>query len=256
MLGREAQSKAYMDLAACDPHSWFASYLIGKPVDYSLFESNPQRFKELLREIKAEYPVVRNTQAKPALLGVGLGLQPRKLYWLNRAQEISGQMVGIPNEKTARKLLGMLKELRPELFEYQDRIVDQAGRKANLINEWGFIRWFYDVKGEDREKAIAFNVQGNAHGMLKQKLIEMNARGYLERYWYINTIHDSVVFEPLEGEWEECAALVRGVMESPCIELADSVVCPEGLRVGVEISKGRNWAEYDKIGNPEGMRKI
>lgn len=260
MLGREAQSERYINISKCDAHSWFTSYVIGKPVEYPKdFNTNIEsrnRFIESLKSIKNQYKVIRDTQSKPTILGVGLGLGPKKMYWMNRPRmdKKLGQMVGIASEARSKQLQGILKELLRELFEYQDRIKDLAFRQTYLINKWGMIRWFFDVRGEDGEKAIAFNVQGNAHGMLRWVIRENEDLGYNEEYNFINTIHDSLKFEPWEDEVGDCISKVRKVMERPCLVLKDPKVCPDGLVVMVEASYGENWGEYHEVENPGGMK--
>jgi hypothetical protein len=268
MLGREAESERYINISMADAHSWLTSYVIGKPVEYpTIFTPQAyQEFKEKLKNIKKAYKVIRDTQSKPTILGIGLGLGPRKMYWMNRPKldRQSGQMVGIENEKKSKFLQGVVKELLPELFHYQDVIKEVAFRQSYLINEWGMIRWFFDVKGEDGEKAIAFNVQGNAHGMLRwvirrleQTLVQDRDTGEwvsaLDYYFFNNTIHDSLCFEPFEDEVGECIRVVRGVMETPCRRLANKCV-PQGLVVRAEASVGENWAEWDEKVNPGGMK--
>jgi DNA polymerase family A len=267
MLGREAQSERYINISNCDVHSWFTSYIIHKPVEYpSLFNTDSsakQKFIEGLRNIKEAYKTIRDTQAKPSILGVGLGLGPRKLHWMNRLRldKKTNQMIGIKDQRQAQNLQGMLKELLPELFEYQERIKDLAFHQTYLINKWGMIRWFFDVRGEDGERAIAFNVQGNAHGMLRWVLKRLrdgkdkNNISLLNRFHFINTIHDSLIFEPWEDEIDLCARTVKRAMESPCVVLADNKVCPLGLVVKVDVTVGENWADYDEKINPGGMRQ-
>jgi len=283
MLGREAQSERYINISKCDAHSWFTSYVIGKPVEYPKdFDSDIRsrnQFINRLKDIKQEYKVIRDTQSKPTILGVGLGLGPKKMYWMNRPRfdKKLNQMVGIQSEARSKQLQGIIKELLPELFEYQERIKELALRQTYLINKWGMIRWFFDVRGEDGEKAIAFNVQGNAHGMLRwimrrleeELSYEVDIKNYAdtsyfinddhsisanERFHFINTIHDSLIFEPFEDELELCINDVTRIMETPCLVLADPKVCPKGLVVRVEASWGENWGSYDKIENPGGMQ--
>lgn len=260
MLGREAKSERYINISRSDPHSWFTSYIVNKPIEYPKdFETNldaANSFRSKLRIIKEEYKVIRDTQSKPSILAIGLGLGHKKLYWMNRTKldRKSNQIVGIESESKAKQLQSMLKELLPELFIYQELIKELAFRQTYLINKWGMIRWFFDVRGEDGERAIAFNVQGNAHGMLRWVIRENEDKGYNEKYSFINTIHDSLVFEPWEDEMEECISNVSKVMETPCLVLADKKVCPGGLVIKVEASWGRNWAEYDEKDNIDGMR--
>lgn len=282
MLGREAQSQRYVNISRADAHSWLTSYVIGKPVEYPQVytEAAYKDFKAKLKIIKKEYKVIRDTQSKPTILGVGLGLGPRKMYWMNRERfdPKLNMVVGIKDEGQSKKLQGVLKELLPELFEYQTNIKKIALDQTYLINRWGMIRWFFDVQGEDGEAAIAFNVQGNAHGMLRwvlrrlheEVLYACDRREYgfdyphisgrwdvisaLERFHFINTIHDSLLFEPWEDDVEECIRTVEAVMTTPCVVLADKKVCPQGLIVGVESMVGENWAEWDEKKNTGGMQ--
>lgn len=260
MLGREAQSERYINISKCDAHSWFTSYVIGKPVEYpSDFTTNQkskESFRNKLKAIKSEYKVIRDTQSKPTILGVGLGLGPKKMYWMNRSRfdKKLNMVVGIESEARSKQLQGIIKELLPELFLFQERIKELAFRQTYLISLWGFIRWFFDVRGEDGEAAIAFLVQNHAHGMLRQAIRTNEDLGYNEQYHFINTIHDSLIFEPWEDEIGECITNITKVMETPCLVLADKKVAPEGLVVKTEATYGENWAEYDEKTNVGGMK--
>lgn len=249
MLGREARCKMYMDLAARDVHSWFGSYIIGQPIPYDLLLTNEAEFMERLKAFKRDHKAIRDKQAKPTILGVGFGLQKRKLYWMNREF--------IKGESEAGKLLDMIKSLLPPLFRYQDQQVELASQQTYLKNDYGFIRWFYDARGEDAEKIKAYRTASNAHCMMREKILTLEAMGVLERFQFCNTIHDSLLFEPWEDELNECVSIVQPVMEAPCMRLADPVVCPDGLIIKVEAMHGYNWGPYDSKNpddNPGGMR--
>jgi DNA polymerase I-like protein with 3'-5' exonuclease and polymerase domains len=107
------------------------------------------------------------------------------------------------------------------------------------------------VHGTDWEKAIAFPVQNDAHGYLKYALLRMNAplahdeRGMLERYGFINTVHDSVVFCCPDALLDEALPNIKRELERPSevLTFADG----SGLSVECEVKVGRTWAAMKEV---------
>lgn len=253
MLGREAQSVNYIRIAKADMHSFFASHLLargGKPVRAIDPSDDINEIKEQCKWIKKNYKGVRDTKAKPTVLGVGLGLGGHKLWFMNREN--------ISNQGEAKGLLAMFFELFPEIKAFQNAVRLEAYNKHCLMSAFGATRSFYDVyqkrkdpatgkwklvPGADSEKAIAFKVQANAFGMMRQEMMRLERINANARFKLINTVHDSLVYEPNESDIELCYRTVTKVMNSPCKALADSVVCPDGLVVEVDCQIGDNWAD-------------
>ena len=85
----------------------------------------------------------------------------------------------------------------------------------------------------------------------------MEKLGYLAKYNFVNSIHDSVMFLPASNLVEECCYNIKQVLTSPCTRLLNpATASTNGLVVDVEISKGGNWKNYDPVTNPLGMQEI
>ena len=247
-LGREAQSVSYVRLAKCDIHSFLTSHLIKQPIDSNL---PIEELKERLAWIKKNYKGIRDTKAKPSLLGIGFGLGATKLHHMNRDS--------IENVAEAKKLLDLIKALFPEIFKWQNFIREKAHKQTYLVSAWGGTRNFFDVyqfkkdnfgkwgmkPGLDSEKAIAFLPATSAFGMMRSKMQQLEAMGANQRFKLVNTIHDSLVYECKIKDLDYCVDIVSKVLTSPCKTLVDPIVCPEGLVVDIEVKYGLNWQDCE-----------
>lgn len=272
-MGYCANDPEYIKFSQIDPHSIFASYvdtsLIGQSISlkWSL-EEIMEASKAVKKASKArgilEHGIdVRQAMAKPTVLGNQLGLGARKLQWQNRRY--------IHTLSEAERLQELLKGLFPKVSAFKDNIREKAYIDRYLMNEFGFIQYFYDVfafrfnkkinnwvrhPGEDSEKVIAFPVQSCAFGMIDREMLEMERVGICEEHWFINTIHDSVIFEPEIGKRDLCIEQVTSIMNRPCKVLVNEATGSEGLIVKVDASVGFNWKGYDKERNPGGLQEI
>lgn len=282
MMGREARSKNYIRFGQLDCHSIFTSWICGeKSLEVDLSNDSDATVKAKVKEIKARFGFIRDKVSKPSVLGNQLGLGARKLFWMNRKY--------INGEKEARKLQAEL-AARFDEVEREKKEVARFGYEHNHIrSEFGAVRYLYDVlrwaknpissqfelkHGEDYEKALAFKIQHHSFGMMKEEWYKLNELGLLDRFNFINTIHDSNEFMPRIVDLEECIRRVWTVMVSPCKILANEATGPEGLVVGTGVSVGRNMQYYHDlkgcksresggcwmceygIDNPEGIREI
>lgn len=178
-------------------------------------------------------------------------------------------MTGVKQaEEFQEKLAGLF----PKVAKFKEFIRDKAHQQTYLVlEEWGKIQYFYDVynyqfnkrfgrwdrhNGTDSEKAIAFPVQGYAFGMIDEELIRIALAGGCRMYNFLLGIHDSLIFMPRIEDAEKCDEMVVGEMSKHCKQLVNKATKVEGLQVAVEVAAGRNWANYDKEKNPEGMAEI
>ena len=294
-MGYCAEDKEYIRFSQLDPHSIFASHICPrewcKPITMDLKDGEILErcgwLKKKCKAVKAADPQygidIRQDIAKRVVLGNQLGLGPRKLHRQNRRY--------IESEERARDLQNMIGELLPKVQRFKDQIRDVAhglgngsrvtneilrlkarfgGPKFLLLKEWGIIDYFFDVYnwryskknrrwekawGTDSEKAVAFPVQGTAFGMLKYEHREMEKRGWLEEYGFCNSVHDSNVFLVPNNRADRCLVDIGGIMSMACPRLVNEATGPDGLRVAVEASMGRNLAEWTEE-NKEGMKGL
>lgn len=269
MMGFEARDPLYLQWAKRDMHTFLTSYIVNEPIPINLSESDA---KLAIKEIKGRFKSIRDTQGKPTVLGNQLGLGATKLWKMNATflNEEGKRQVGIANKKQAEKLQALLAHLFPKVEAYKSKIKEQAHYRSYLQSSFGAIRWFYDVlrwdykgkcmrNGSEAEEAQSHNLQSDAFGEILSKMLWMGEHtDWLEKYWAANTVHDSVVMFPLVEHLEECIENVRGALMTPTVELSDHVCCPNGLVVGVDVSvsaQGGNWAPWNEIRNPMGLRE-
>jgi hypothetical protein len=293
-MGYCAEDPEYIRFGRLDSHSIFTSHIMpkewGKPITMDLSDGEITEranwIKKRCKQVKAADPQhgvdIRQDLSKRVVLGNQLGLGPRKLHRQNRKY--------IESEDRAKDLQLMLAELFPKVTRFKDQIRDVAhgfdarnatrdllrlkdrfgGPKFLILKEWGMIDYFFDVYnwrfskrnrrwekawGTDSERSIAWPVQGIAFGNLKYEHREMEAKDYMQKYGFINTIHDSNVFLVLDRLCDSCFCDVGGIMSAPCPKLVNEATGPLGLMVGVEAAIGKNLAEWTEE-NKEGMKGV
>jgi DNA polymerase I-like protein with 3'-5' exonuclease and polymerase domains len=286
-LGYCANDKDYIRFSQIDPHSILGSYIdpsvIGQSI--SLKWSNAdikeaaKEFKKRCKQHKAKDPQhnidVRQELAKPTVLGNQLELGAKKLQRQNR------RFIHYVTEKeksyfkgegySAEGLQNIVANLFDKPVKYKAQIKELAHIQRFLINEFQRIQYFYNVfsfffnkkmgkwdrrDGEEARLPIAFRVQSTAFGMITEEILTLEKMGVCEEHNFIVTIHDSLVFMPEIGKRDKLIETIKDVMNRPCRQLVNDATGPEGLRVGVEISVGRNQKAYDEETNPEGMQEI
>lgn len=312
-LAFEAEDEVYMRLVRLDPHAYLSAHILtdeiptklksykSKKPDYlsqeqwlaetSLLEQGFEHIKDLpnwlkytdvdlknkLKWIKKNFEFTRNSQAKPAILGMGFGMKEKKFYTLNRHS--------FQNVKQCETILQKMRKLFPKTFvDYPKMVLDLADRQSYLISRYGYIRRFYDVfdyrlvytqprvirqhesifkdtrgrwwkktLGQDSNAVIAYYPSNDAFGKKKEAmrdLWEYEKDGIITNkvrdYGLINEIHDDLMFEVEENKLEEAAKIVNEVMHRPARHLINSVA-PNGLVTGVEIKYGKNWGEMKEM---------
>lgn len=318
-LGFEAEDETYIRLVRHDVHSYVAAWILNQELpnklpflkrkkpdnqskedwisDIAKAEEAITRLrsisswltlpdsglKEQLTWIKSNYKFTRDSQAKPAILGMGFGMGVRKFFKLNR--------YSFRNESEPRAILELIRKLFPKVFvDYHKNIKQLASEQTYLLSRYGHIRRFYDVydwrilrdyrapkfdevivKGKDgrywcrkdgvnARDSIAYLPANDAFGKKKEAIRDLWAyekdgivRNIVKDYRMINEIHDSLDFETDEDKVEDAAFILKEVMESPSRHLKNSV-SPNGLVCKIELKVGKNWAPFDKFSNSNGMQ--
>lgn len=142
-----------------------------------------------------------------------------------------------------------MRGLFPEVFKFQDKIVEQAHRDKKIITPFGYVRRFWEamtykpgkglVAGEDAEKVKAYLPANTAFAVKKCAMIRLEGLGANERFGLFNEVHDSLMYMPIADELEECIKVVVGEMTRPVPELG-------GLTCGVEVKYGPSWGETEE----------
>jgi uracil-DNA glycosylase family 4 len=281
-LGFEANCPEYIRLAKIDVHSYVACAMLKIPHVDECLDWSDDELRDWLKWYRKNYVCadgtpfqkIRDQRAKVGVLAFGLGQQPKSLFannldsflpdWyvdkrdtgkpLNTSDHRRADNEGL---KAAQQVHDALNDRFPALKRYRENtplIAKQNGNK--LISRYGCIRWFWDlqhwdsrkkemVHGADFEKAISFPVQNDGHGYLKYALLRMQHDGMLERYGFINTIHDSVVFCCRIELLEQCVYEVKEQLEMPSevLTFADGT----GLSVECEAKAGRAWSGMHEV---------
>lgn len=308
-LAFEAEDKDYMRIGQIDPHSFLGAeiilsklqdnFLVGlkmrKPSSstqeawikrVALYEEAEDRLKSFsgwlqlednqlkdqLKWWKTNFSMTRNSQAKPAILGMGFGMGVGKFFSMNKHT--------FKNKNQPEKILTIMKSRFPKTFtEYPEAIKKLADSQTYLISRYGYIRRFYDVydwrllkeprppkvgeevirtkrgdywlrkDGQSANEAIAYLPSNDAFGKKKEAMRDLwnHPNGNLiKAYGLINEIHDDLTFEIEDGLINEAIPIIQNVMESPARFLKNSI-CPDGLVTKVEIKVGKNWADMQEI---------
>lgn len=267
MMGFEARDPLYLKWAN-HMHTVFTSYIVGEPIP---IEGEIDFDK--VNYIKKRYKVVRDSQAKPTVLGNQLGLGHTKLHYNNRTYIDSEgvRQIGIESRKRAKYLQEMLASMFPKVEKYKQKVKEEAHFKGYLMSSYKALRWFFDAmrwdyktrsmkNGSEAEEAQSHNIQADAFGMIHSEILDMaKTSDILEEHHFSNTIHDSLIFFPEVGKLDRCIEDVVKYMRKPEKSLVDLVCCPEGLIVDVDVMASPeegNWSNYNKFNNPMGIKEI
>lgn len=246
-LAFEARDMAMMRMGRLDIHSFVTAHFLRLPEASQLFDMPDEELAPFLAWVKRTHKHTRDAQCKHALLGYNNGIGAKKLY--TQYMEFFNDM------GEAKRVMHLLDDLFPDSKRYREEICMKAHEQGYLISRHGYIRFFWEVfrvryhngkaqysHGDDHEAALCFFTQNDAHGELRDKLLNVDASGAAERYNLINTIHDSFMFEPHESLVEEATTVVKSIMEAPSEVLIDPVSAPNGLHVDVDVKMGDDWS--------------
>jgi len=260
----EVGNADYLRLTKIDQHSFTTCHFIKHPERANLLKWSDQDLKDFFKEMKADktprykgpsglmtFKEVRDGKTKSAGLGIGFGMQGRKLYQMYQED--------FESESEAKAISNMI---RLELFDgaigkWQEKVKAQAAEDGFLMSKYGAIRRFYDVRrwspkdqrmigGDQAEAAIAFLPAANAFGYIRDVQLRLEKLGYLERWEMVNSVYDSLQMHPLAEEVEECVGKISPVMEEPSKVLVYPIV-PLGLSVEAEASVGPDLAHMEEV---------
>ena len=257
--GFEAESANWMRMARLDMHSFVAAHFLKLPGRDDLMSLSDEAFLDWVSWFRSDEKrdFVRNKQAKPADLGIGFGMGPRRLFQEN--------MEYFEGEGQAKKFHDLLYHLFPDVIcpckkatdtckAWQHRIRQEAHEKRQLISHWGHLRRFYEVfrwdaksggwdKGDQAEEAVAFIPANDAHGFMREKKKNMARRGLDDKYGLVNEVHDAWWFCFPRHLLDEHVAEMTPVITSPIPVLSHPVLAPDGLWCATECKYGPTLAD-------------
>jgi hypothetical protein len=259
----EVGNADYLRLTKIDQHSFTTCHFVKHSERHNLLNWSDVDLKAFFAEMKGDsvarykgpsglmtFKEVRDGKTKSAGLGIGFGMQGRKLYQMYQEY--------FESESEAKAISNLI---RLELFDgaigkWQEKVKHQAAEDGLLRSKYGAIRRFYDVErwshqsqkvmgGDQAEAAIAFLPAANAFGYMRDVQLRMDELGYLERFELVNSVYDSCQFHALEGDVEECVKLVVPILEARSGVLVYPIV-PLGLSVEAEATFGPDLAHMEE----------
>lgn len=274
-LAFEAKDKAYARLSAIDIHSFMTAHRLKLPEAHQLLTWSDADLIAWIKDMKASpriykseagvaYPdgmtfqEVRDFKSKRVILGIGFAQGAQSIFEQNPES--------YKNKSEVQQFLDLFSELFKPIRTFQASITQLAHKQTHLISRWGYIRRFYDVfkwdsnkwneftgsmgdwsHGDDFEAAVAFLPANDAFGMIKEEILRLEEEGAMDRYGFVNQIHDSLMFHCDFALRDSCIEDVLRVMRQPCIILSDPDMAPNGLFVDAAAQIGEDWAHMKEI---------
>lgn len=207
---------------------------------------------EMLNWVKKHYKYTREKKIKHACHGINNGLSARGLY--------DRYIENFKSLGEAQMILNVLRITFPKLFKYQQAMIDKAHNEIWLYNPFGYRRGFYEAKkwdsnrgwvnGADAEEIKAYMSSSTAHGYYKEAILRCAEKGWTDKYWLTNLIHDEMVFDCPSGLVDECIENVSTELEMPSPYLIHPVIAPEGFSVETDAQVGNRWGsmlDYKRV---------
>ena len=254
-LGYEAGDADYIRLARLDGHSFLAANLVGAPGCDTCLSLPDTELKKYLKKIREEHKKTRDSKAKPAILGYGFGMGPKRLFDNNPESFASFD--------EAHGVIKMLDALFRRASAYRKESPELAFRQLYLENKFKCRRWFMEAKawnsekglwghGEDWEASIAFRPASNAFCVIKLAKLRLRQLGLADKWNMINNIHDAVLFCVPEHLVEECLMKGREELQRPVTNILHPDGSPFWCEVEAKISVDRDWCDMEEYSYPSG----
>lgn len=246
-----ARDRAYMRLAALDMHSFVTWHFLRLPKVDQLFSLPDEELSAQMKWLKSDEKRkhIRDFQVKRAVLGIGYGMGVQKLYDMNREY--------FDSFAQAKALRDVIEGLFPKVFRWQAAVKELAHRQGYLMDQFGAVRWFYEVQapdgkggmkaGEQAEEAVAFLPASLAFGDMRELMKEVARRGLDEKWEQVNTVHDSLIYLVDPPRLEEHCCEMYPVLSAPSKVLVDPELAPSGLVVDVEANAGIDWSDMKEV---------
>ncbi len=236
IAGYLMRSPRFIDLAKRGIHAYMACRELGWPFD-------PDHARQAKREHKPRYDMW-----KQVVYGCLNAVSARTLQQLYPE--------AFPKIAAAQEAQDAFYAECPEIRAYHSRVLTQAYHQGQVANPWGYTVQFYEVFlrdyagditwGRDAKKAIGYGWQ-SAAGMFMRENVKLIWDGALEFDLpmadvvpAIFVVHDSYCLALPEARVQEGVDLLTRVLTRPIPQM-------EGLRIGCEVSVGRNWGDMQVV---------
>jgi len=174
------------------------------------------------------------------------GGSPRLMHMLHPKE--------FPTVAAAQEMQDFYFEQCPKLKQWHHETRMIAHTQTYLVNPWGYRGYFYDVFQKDREgkitlggdgnKCVAYLPQGSAAcfmmdnlPLIWHELENVNGTDWLPANC---VVHDSYMLCTPDERIEWAMETLGRILTRPIVEM-------KGLRVGCEISVGKNWADLEAV---------
>lgn len=204
--------------------------------------------KLAFKALKAKFPEEREV-AKRVVHGTSYGMGSSELF--RKYPEV------FLTPKRARDLRSLFYDVCPDIPRWQEATVTRAEEEAELRNPFGYAHKFWRVCeykmgpdgewmrkwGDDAKASIAFLPQSTAAGIIKEAMLCLEEEYALaSKGWLLLQVHDSLLFQLPEAEFDRWAEIIINVMCRQVKELPlPWTSTGECLRIGVEAKAGKRW---------------
>lgn len=292
LVGYRARDPEFIRLASLGVHGALSSHILGQPYDPSWPDADLKALFESIKE--SDFPTY--DRAKRAVYGDLYGQTPY------------GMMMTFPKDfptlKVANQFKKVLHEMAPTVPKWQHAQRELAYQQNYLggpgQHPFGYKHWFWAVLGfrgipehvyrkrqqahepcaviqgkyyavvlgEDAKRAVAFDPQSIAAGILKEallRLFEPDSPSYIGDAYFGRTplrapIHDSGLFEVPNRCWDRVYEriifeMTKAVPELPLDWVSDQdkvrLKLGSHLSIGVAAKAGKDWHSMEKLKLPE-----
>ncbi len=239
-----ANDPQYARISLMGSHAYYASHLLGKPVDLERPDDEVMADLDKIKKTESIYPL-----AKKANLALNYGMGPFLL----------SEELAVPFSEAVRLIL-VHEGMSPQVKAWKESVRMRAHKEKKLVNPWGWVSpYVFDVfrqnkngdwtaTGKQANQVLAFLPQSSGAAMLKEVLLSLDEQTADDDDFHLLVpVHDEILAECRIGTEPKYHALMKKEMERAWPELS-------GLVIGTEGKIGFNWSSYDKKTNPEGMR--
>jgi len=245
-VGIYAADEDYIRLAVRGVHAYLAMDMLGHTIDLGMSDADLDLAIEDARQQTKGELVSGGSQslydaAKRTVHGTNYGMSPTMM--MRTYPEV------FPSVKVATAAQERYFDLFPKVKQWQHDVVDRAHLDARLVNDFGYVRWFWFVKkptkrkgkwgwerGEDAKAAIATLPQSSAAVIMRQAIGSPQAQRLLQSGRLFLTIHDELIARAEEKKLNWVDYTLKEAMEFPVAQQGGRVFRTTGKR-------GVNWGE-------------
>lgn len=167
----------------------------------------------------------------------------------------SGGIISLPLSEGRRFLNTYRQILFPELLIYYEDTKHLVRTEKKLYNLLGDRRWFFRLEDESYYKQwYAFRPQSTV-GQITNLALAHCQNHFIEEcdqdFDILQNGHDSILAQAKPEEAKFVGALIREQLQRNLVNTKG-----ERFQMGAEVSIGENWAPYDPVSNPNGLKEV